>query len=149
MEGRRGGTRRILGAGMRRLAIYPFEAAVAVLLFVSGISGLLKYGVTDPVSALLPMWLAVTLNVMTTLTGGLMLAGTMAGERRAELAGLLFLIGVVTCRFILFGVYFGFGSDFVTTGIFYTAIICAALVRLSSIRRGLMVVRIRNERSGL
>ena len=125
-----------------RLSVVPFEAAIAALLVISGVAALLNYGLIDPVQALLPGWEALTLSSMSVATGVLMLAGTAAPHRGAEAAGMLFLIGVISVRFLLFGVYLGFGANFAVTGVFDTAVVVAALVRLDTIRRGQVTVRV-------
>ena len=129
-----------------RLAVAPFEAAIAALLIISGIAALAGYGLTDPVSALLPGWEAVTLSAVSAGTGGLMTGGIASGQRGAETAGLLLLTGVIGSRFLLYGAYLGFGSRFAVTGVFDAAIIWAAVTRLRTIRRGLVIVRVSGER---
>jgi hypothetical protein len=99
------------------------------------------YGIIDPVAALLPAWEATALSVMSVATGVLITAGTAVPHRGAETAGLLFLVAVIACRFLLFGYYLGYGSQFVTTGVFDTGLVWAAGTRLSAIRRGLILIR--------
>jgi hypothetical protein len=130
------------GLSLQLLTITPFESAVAALLIITGASGLGHYRTIDPVTALLPGWEAILLSVMCVLTGGLLLAGTGIPHRAAETAGLLFLIGVVASRFLLYGAYLGYGSGFAVTGVFYLTLVWAALARLLTISRGQVVVRI-------
>jgi hypothetical protein len=128
---------------MRLISITPFEAAIAVLLIFYGVTALAHYGLVDPVTALLPGWEATGLSVMSVITGGLLLAGAALPYRGAEAAGLLFLIAVIGSRFLLYGFYLGFGSNFITTGVFDATLIWAALVRLvTTVLRGKMLVRI-------
>jgi hypothetical protein len=124
--------RRGMRQALARLAVVPFEAAIAALLAVYGVAALAGYGIIDPVAALLPAWEATALSVMSVATGVLITAGT---------AGLLFLVAVIACRFLLFGYYLGYGSQFVTTGVFDTGLVWAAGTRLSAIRRGLILIR--------
>jgi hypothetical protein len=124
----------------RRLAVQPFEAAIAALLVISGAAGLADYGVTDPAAALLPGWEAIGLNSVVTATGLLLLAGLAWRWRAGETAGLLFLAGVIAARFLLYGHYLGFGPSFVVTGAFDAAIIWAAAARLLAIRRQEVIV---------
>lgn len=133
--------RRWMRQALARLAVVPFEAAIAALLAVYGIAALAGYGIIDPVADLLPAWEATALSVMSVATGVLMTAGTAVPHRGAETAGLLFLVAVIACRFLLFGYYLGYGSQFVTTGVFDAGLVWAAAARLSSIRRGLVLVR--------
>src|SRR5260221_8305509 len=106
----------------RRLAVQPFEAAVAALLLVSGLAGLARYGITDPTAALLPVWEAVSLNIIFAATGVLILAGVAAAWRAGEAAGMLFLVGVIAARVLLFGYYLWFGPAFIVTGVFDTSL---------------------------
>jgi hypothetical protein len=124
----------------RRLAVQPFEAAIAALLLISGAAGLARYGITDPTAALLPAWEAVSLNVVLAATGLLILAGIARAWRAGEAAGMLFLTGVIAARFLLFGYYLGFGPAFVVTGVFDLAVIWAAIARLLAIRRHQVIV---------
>lgn len=131
-----------LAASRRRLAVTPFETAVAALLVISGIAALLHYGLVDPVTALLPWWEATVLSVMSIATGGLMIAGAAVPHRGAEAAGLLFLAGVILSRFLLYGFYLGFGADFAVSGIFDGALVWAAFARLATIWRREILVRV-------
>lgn len=124
-----------------RVAVVPFETAIAMLLAVYGVAALAGYGIIDPVAALLPAWEATALSVMSVATGVLMITGTAIPHRGAEAAGLLFLIAVITSRFLLFGYYLGYGSQFVTTGVFDAGLVWAAMSRLSAVRRGLVIIR--------
>jgi hypothetical protein len=126
---------------LARLAVVPFEAAIAALLVVYGLAALAGYGIVDPVSALLPVWEATVLSLMSVATGVLVAAGAAVPHRGAETAGLLFLIAVIACRFLLFGYYLGYGSQFVTTGVFDAGLVWAAAARLDTIRRRLVLVR--------
>jgi hypothetical protein len=129
-----------------RLAITPFETAVALLLVSTAAASIAHVGIFDPVDALLPKPEAFGLNVWSILTGILMIMGAAAGSRGPEIAGLLFLIGVVVNRFILYGYYLGFGINFMVTGIFYSAVVGAALVRLHTLRTHRVLIMLRNGR---
>jgi len=133
------GTMRVV---LARLAVAPFEAAIAALLVISGLAALAGTGIIDPVTALLPGWEAAGLSVTTTVTGALMIAGAASGQKGPETAGLLFLIAVILCRFLLYGAYLGYGADFAVTGVFDSSIIWAAAARLTVIRRGQVIVRV-------
>src|SRR5258706_8773598 len=124
----------------RRLAVQPFEAAIAGLLIISGAAGLARYGITDPTAALLPAWEAVSLNIVFAVTGLLIIAGVAGAWRAGEAAGMLFLIGVIAARFLLFGWYLGFGPAFIVTGVFDAGLIWAAVARLLAIGRHQVVV---------
>ncbi|HEY5990766.1 MAG TPA: hypothetical protein VIV12_30880 [Streptosporangiaceae bacterium] len=134
---------------LRRLVIAPFESAIAALLIISGAAQLLNAGLIDPVRALLPPWEATALSGLSIGTGLMMMAGSAAASKGAEIAGLLLLIAVITCRFLLYGVYLGFGSGFVVTGVFDTAVVAAALARLWTVGRGDVIVRLRGGGHGL
>lgn len=128
---------------VRRLMVVPFETAIAILLIISGAVGLAHYGIIDPIAALLPAWEAAALNIMAIFAGGLMTTGMGGSLKRPELSGLLLLLGVVICRFILFGYYLGFGENFVTTGVTDAAFIWAAVARLITILNGSSIVIIK------
>ena len=129
-----------MGTIRRRLAVQPFEAAVAGLLAISGVAGLANYGVIDPTAALLPAWEAAALNITTTVTGLLIFAGIAWRWRAGETAGMLFLTGVIAARFLLYGRYLGFGPSFIITGVFDAGLIWAAAMRLLAIRRREVIV---------
>ncbi|HEY5985819.1 MAG TPA: hypothetical protein VIV12_05455 [Streptosporangiaceae bacterium] len=134
---------------LRRLIITPFESAIAALLVISGAAQLLGAGLIDPVRALLPPWEAAALSWLSVGTGLVMMAGSAAAAKGAEICGLLLLVAVITCRFLLYGVYLGFGSGFVVTGVFDTAVVAAALARLWTVGRGDVIVRVRGGSHGL
>lgn len=128
---------------LRLLTITPFETAIAVLLIFYGVTALAHYGLVDPVAALLPGWEATLLSVMSAGTGALLLAGAGIPHRGAETAGLLFLIGVIASRFLLYGFYLGFASNFIVTGAFDVTLIWAALARLlMTTLRGEVLIRV-------
>jgi len=129
-------------AAAGRLAVAPFEAAIAALLMISGLAALAGAGLIDPVTALLPPWESAALSGMSVATGILMLAGAAVPHRGAEAGGLLFLIAVLLSRFLLFGAYLGFGLNFAVTGVFDGAVIWAALARLGTVRRRQVIVRV-------
>ena len=131
-------------AALARLAVIPFETAIAVLLIGSGTAQLARIGITDPVQVLLPAWEAFALSAVTIVTGLLMVTGTAAASRGAEIAGLLLLAAVIADRFLLYGWYLGFGLNFAVTGVFDSAVIWAALARLATVRRGETIIRVRN-----
>ncbi len=131
---------------LARLAVAPFEAAIAALLVISGLAALAGYGLTDPVQALLPGWEATVLAVMSVASGLGMGAGIAAGRRGTEAAGLLFLLAVITSRFLLTGHVLGYGPRFVVTGVFDAAVAWAALARLGTLARGQVIVRVSGER---
>ena len=129
---------------LRRLAITPFETAVAALLAISGVSQLARWGLADQLLAVLPYWEAAIFSGVS-ITAGLLTSGALAaGARRSEMAGLLLICGVVASRFLLFGALFGYGSPFWATGVFYLAVLWAAAVRLLMIRRGDTLIRVRD-----
>jgi len=129
-----------------RLTVTPFETAVALLLVSTAAASIAHVGVFDPVDSLLPKPEAFALNVWAIITGFLMVTGAALGARGPEIAGLLFLIGVVVNRFILYGYYLGFGVNFMVTGIFYSAVVGAALVRLHTLRTHRVLIMLRDGR---
>lgn len=132
----------------RRMAIVPFEIAIAVLVILSGFTGLVHYGIIDPVSALLPDWESASLNWISLLSGFFMALGVASGKGKLELPGLMLLNGAIISRFLLYGHYLGYGSNFVQIGIFDLIIVVASLVRASSIGKKHTIVRLKNGISG-
>jgi hypothetical protein len=130
---------RLTGAA-RRAVVDPFESAIALLILGSGVAGLANYGLIDPVEVLLPAWESVGLNIMMVMSGVLCMVGIIFGQVQSERSGLMFLIAVVLSRFLLYGDYLGYDSSFVLTGIFDALIIGAAVTRLLSSRRVLLIV---------
>lgn len=125
-----------------RVAVIPFETAVALLLIISGVTGLTGTGVIDPISALLPHWEATVIFAVSVCAGILAIGGILTAYRYAEMAGLLILAGYVADRFILYGYYLGFGGGFLTSAVFNAAVIWAVAVRLDTLRRGRTVIQV-------
>jgi hypothetical protein len=123
-----------------RLAVVPFEAAIAALLIISGVSSLMKFGVVDPFTALLPAWQQHLLSGVSVATGFLMWFGSGLPHKGSEYAGLMLLIAVILSRFLLFGQYLGYGSGFIVTGVFDAAIVCAAVSRLVTLVKDRKIV---------
>lgn len=129
---------------LRRLTIVPFEVVIAALLIAAGITGMLHFGVVDPIDMLLPNWEAFILNLISVLAGIFIISGISVNNRYIEQAGLLFLIGAITSRFILYGHFFGYGANFIQTGIFYSFVAVACTVRSNSLRNKQVMVRIKD-----
>lgn len=127
----------------RRIAIVPFEMAIAILALGSGITGLLHIGFIDPVSQLLPNWEADSLNTSLILCGIAMAMGVITGSGAIESVGLWLLNATIIARFILYGHFLHYGAEFVLTGVFDLAIILASTVRLWSIRTRHTLLRAR------
>lgn len=127
---------------MGRVSVRPFEAAVAGLLVITGIAGLGRFGILDPVFTVIPHWESIAINVVTLLSGLLMTGGVIMGWVRAEVSGLFFLLAVIISRFIIIGIYEKFSSAFVTTGFFYVLVVAAAVIRLRAIQKGDAIVRV-------
>lgn len=135
---------------LKRISIIPFEAAIAILLILSGFAGLARFGILDPVYSLLPMWEASLFNFLSIFSGGLILAGVAKGSGKIEQFGLFLLLGIIAGRFLIFGHYFGYGKNFFQTGLFELSIIGASLTRLNSVRKRHVVVLFKEykERNG-
>lgn len=118
----------------RRIAIVPFEVAIAILAIGTGITGLLHFGFIDPVSQLLPNWEADSLNISLIASGVALVWGVMLASGAIESVGLWLLNAVIVARFILYGHFLGYGKEFIITGILDAAIVCAGIMRLWSIR---------------
>lgn len=129
---------------LKRMSIVPFEMAIAALLIISGMTGFLHFGITDPLSLLIPMWEQIILNGLSVLSGVFLAAGVSADSGRFEMAGLLFLNGVILSRFLLYGHYFGYGNNFLQTGLFDLAVIVASLARGRTIRKKHVLVKFRH-----
>lgn len=128
---------------LKRMAIVPFEMAIAALLILSGISGLVHVGISDPVLSLLPIWEGDILNIASILSGLLMFFGVASGKGRVELPGLILLNGVILSRFLLFGHLLGYGANFFQTGIFDFVVVIASMTRARSIRKDHVIVRLK------
>src|SRR5258708_2973816 len=105
-------------AALSRAAIIPFETAIAALVVISGIAGLAKFGIADPISALVPGWEYVTLNLMYMLAGFGMAAGICLDKGRAEGFGLWLLSGAVIAGFFLLANSLGINRNFFFTWCF-------------------------------
>lgn len=127
---------------LKRLSIVPFEVAIALYAIFGGIAGLAMFGPIDPLTALLPMWEADALNILSLLTGLLMTIGISLGQSKIEQAGLLFLDGVLLSRFILYGHYFHYNTSFFVTGFFTAALLFASLVRSRIIASNHVIVKV-------
>ena len=128
---------------LRLLSITPFEAAVCMLLAISGVSQLGHWGQTDIVLSVLPNWEGLLFDVLSIFSGLFTITALAAAARRAEMAGLLMIIAIFLSRLLLFGAYLGYGSSFIQTGVFYAAVVWAAVVRFNMIRNGDTLFRIR------
>ena len=131
----------------RRMAVTPFEIAIAILLIIYGVANFLNTNLFDPLRALLPGWESWTVGSMGVLSGLLIVMGIARSWRGGEAAGLIFLWAVIMTRFVSYGYYLGFGSEFLVQGIFDTAVIVATIVRLNTIRKGSTIVLLVEGRS--
>ena len=127
----------------RRIAIVPFEIAIAILAFVSGLTGLFHIGIVDPIGQLLPAWEADLLNSALLLCGGFLIVGVCLASASIEAIGLWLLNTTIVARFILYGKFFNYGTAFVLTGIFDLAIIAAGSIRLRSIRTKHVLLKVK------
>jgi hypothetical protein len=114
--------------------------AIAALLVISGVFALINYGARDPFLSLLPEWEAHVLSAVSITSGLALIAGSGVPHKGSECAGLLLLIAVIMSRFLLTGQYLGYGSDFIVTGVFDSAIVWAASARLFAIVRNRRIV---------
>jgi hypothetical protein len=134
----------------KRVAVIPFEAAVSVLIMSTGIAqlfslGIFGLGIIDPLTVLLPQWLVMPTASFAVVTGLLMLLGITTARRRVEMAGLLFFMGVIMDRILLYGFFLDFGSGFIVTGVFYGALFAAACIRFSTTWRSRILVQLKEE----
>lgn len=128
-----------------RLVTQPFEAAVAMLLMITGVAELAGWAQPGPKTALLPSWEITGLNVLTFITGLFILIGILFGWRRFELSGLFFLLAIFVIQLVVFAAYFGVNKDLAVTIVFDMAVIWAAIVRIAHILRGTTLVWIRGD----
>lgn len=131
---------------LKRISIVPFEVAIAFYALFSGVASIAQLGVTDPLVALLPGWEALALNIATLISGILMIAGVGAGISKIEQAGLFFLDGILISRFLLYGHYLHYGTNFFVTGLFTAAILLASVARSISISKNHVILRVENEK---
>ena len=127
---------------LSRAAIIPFESAISILVIVSGICGLARFGVIDPVFALLPYWEAVAINVMYILAGLGMIVGILSDRGTIESSGLWLLCGSIIARFLLYANYLGVNKNFVITGAFDAVFLLAAFTRMRYIRSRHILVKV-------
>lgn len=118
----------------RRIAIVPFEMSIAFLALGSGITGLLHIGFIDPINQILPNWEADTLNSSLVLCGVGLIWGVLLANGAIESVGLWLLNATIAARFLLFGSFFGYGKEFIITGLLDVSVVAAGIVRLWSIR---------------
>jgi hypothetical protein len=122
-----------------------FETSIAVLLIIAGLTQLVHWGTSDIVLAVLPHWESVLFDLVTVLAGFMIIGGIMVTGRRLEMSGLLMTVAIFTSRFLLYGAYFGFlNADFAQTGVFYAAVLWAALARFRLLQRGDTFVQFKN-----
>jgi hypothetical protein len=133
---------RKVNGGWAHLSTLPFESLLAGLVVVSGIAGLLHYGVIDPIGALLPEWLVVGTQGAYLTSGLLMLLGMGRGRRDIEALGLVLLSTSGVIRWITYGYLLGFSPNFIVSGVFNTLIVVASVVRIKTILRGSVVHRL-------
>jgi hypothetical protein len=135
-------------AGLSRAAIIPFETAIGVLVIISGIAGLMKFGVVDPVAQLLPYWEFVAVNVMYLLAGVGIITGILVDLGDIEAFGLWFLSGAIIARFVLYGYYLGIDKNFIITGTFDFAFVVAAYTRLRHIKKRQVLIKLPEHNTG-
>lgn len=128
---------------LHRMAVAPFECAIAVLILVSGVAQVFGWGTADPVNILLPAWEVYLLSAMLLLCGFLVLLGIGLDHVATEAVGLVLLMGSLLARLVLYNVYLGTNSTFVLTGTLDLVFILAAISRLSTIRRARVVIELR------
>ena len=130
---------------MARLGVVPFEAALGFLVFFAGVVNLLHLSTsTDALNGLLPSALTTALNVSYTLSGLLMLLGLGSGRRDLEGAGIVALgtgMGVrATAIVVVVGITLQTSALLILYGVFMSA----CVVRLRSLARNELVIKIGN-----
>lgn len=132
----------------RRIAIVPFEFAIAILVLGSGLISVFHLGTTDPINTLLPTWEANLISVSFLLSGILMIFGISLASAAIESLGLWFLNAIILSRFVLYGHYFHYNEDFWLMGIFDLAIILAGVIRLRSIKSEHVLIKVKKDDTG-
>jgi hypothetical protein len=125
-----------------RLSSTPFEVAVAALLIISGISGLLHLIPDQPSVILLPDWESYTLNSLSVVSGLFLIHGTGKPSRRIELSGLLLLLAVILSRFIIYLTFIRDIKFIIAMLVFDLAVILGTIARLETVLSGDVIVRV-------
>ena len=128
----------------KRMAIVPFELAIAILSSVSGLTSLFHVGLVDPINQILPYWEALVLNVALMTCGLSMIWGICKDNGAVEAAGLWLLNTTITARFVLYGYFFHFGKNFFLMGIFNLAVVFAGFVRLHTVRNQHILLKVKD-----
>ncbi|HYT30562.1 MAG TPA: hypothetical protein VEN82_07275 [Actinomycetota bacterium] len=128
---------------LQGLAVTPFEAAFGFLIFVSGLVSLLGIGFRDPLTAVLPDWLAAAFGWVFLASGLIVTVGLLRRSFRIEGAGLALLEAVLVVRLLVYFDRFGFHADAITTAATYLVFLWACAVRFGTLRRGQTLVRTR------
>lgn len=123
----------------------PFETVIALLLLISGSAQLGRWGRADPTLLVLPAWEAMSLNILAIVSGIFILAGIARSSKRFELAGLFFLMAVVTVRLLLYAEFIGIDEEFLVMGVFYATILWASIARIVTLARGRTLMWVRGE----
>ena len=126
-----------------RISTLPFEIAIAALFIISAIAHLGHWGPPDVTLDVLPYWESLAISVLGLLTGLLTIIGVAKASRRFELTGMMFLVGILVIRLLLYANYLGVGRNFIITGVFYSTMLWAAIARVVSLQRGDSLARIR------
>jgi hypothetical protein len=128
-------------AGRERLGTLPFEAAIGFLVIVSGIAGLFRFGVTDPLAKLLPTWENVTFDVVYLAAGLGIVVGLSRARARSEGGGLILLGAAVVVRAVVYLVAIGLDAKLIVSLVFDVVILWASIRRLRSLIRGEVIVK--------
>lgn len=126
---------------VRRLCVLPFEVAMAVLVFFSGMASLLHLSTTvDALTQSFPGWLVVALNVMYCLSGLTMFAGIGTARRDLEGSGVVLLGSAVVVRFIAVVASSGFIAPVFVQLMFYAGVVTACGIRLKHLVQGSQLI---------
>jgi hypothetical protein len=115
------------------LRAQPFEAAIAVLVFVQGVLGL--SGVGPPVD-ILPPWWKYTVLAMYTLGGAAIFAGLAFVRGDIEALGLILLGTTVLSRGLVIANQLGWGIDAMISITFAVVLAGACFTRLRTLLPG-------------
>lgn len=128
---------------LARLNIFSFMTAIAAFVLLSGIFGLLHYGIIDPVGDTFPSWLSITIQTTYALSGLFILLGLLFVYRNIEASGHLLLIGASIGRLTAQISFLGFDPVAYTSLLFSCILIWAAATRVIEIlrRRWTIVVK--------
>lgn len=128
---------------LRKLAVLPFEAAIALVSVWAGVVSLLGFTIGgQTLSAALPPWMVAVFNLLYVLSGLAILLGVGWGYRNLEASGLILLLMSLLVRCTALVVVVGLTGVVLVTQFSTVIFMAAALLRLVAVLKRAVIAQI-------